>query len=146
MRISSDEVFYEDILWFATNQNGDILAFTSGVNGNVPEFVCESRENADILEDYFLHHQKKITNVKEMIDLSMKSPSYQKFCYDLARKGIRYYDAVIDTSYYTEICSPEIALSIRDIPTYISKILSKQIILTNFPNKEIKIIGAYGIW
>ncbi|MBD5101435.1 MAG: hypothetical protein HDT27_01825, partial [Subdoligranulum sp.] len=50
-----------DILWFAVDKNGYIGAFTSGGSNVVPEFVCCSKEETEILENYFSEYLKPST-------------------------------------------------------------------------------------
>ena len=40
MRITELETRYTDIMWFAVDKLGNILECTSGIYGNIPEFVC----------------------------------------------------------------------------------------------------------
>lgn len=40
-------------VWFATDKYDRIIALTSDGFANIPEFICESKENAQLLEDYF---------------------------------------------------------------------------------------------
>lgn len=51
MRITEEELEYLDITWFAVDKYGRILELTSAGSGHIPEFICESKENANILED-----------------------------------------------------------------------------------------------
>ena len=65
MRISELEVEYEDILWFAIDKFHRVIAFTSGVYGHVPEFVCRSKEETILIENYFDNCGKR-TEIKHI--------------------------------------------------------------------------------
>ena len=54
MRITNIDLQCEDLMWFAIDQNGCVLEFTSGGMGNVPEFVCADRESNDLLVNFFI--------------------------------------------------------------------------------------------
>ena len=53
MRISEIELQCEDVMWFAADSNGNIFECTSAGCGNVPEYICKSKEDTDTLLDYF---------------------------------------------------------------------------------------------
>ena len=60
MRITVLDLCTEDLTWFGIDSFGRVFSCFSGVNGNVPEFVCRSREETDILEEYFTEQAEKI--------------------------------------------------------------------------------------
>ena len=49
MRISIIDLQCEDIMWFGVDKNNYIFECTSAGCGNVPEFVCCSKENTNKL-------------------------------------------------------------------------------------------------
>ena len=50
MRITEIDLQCEDIMWFGVDNQNHIFACTSAGCGNVPEFVCKSKENTTFLE------------------------------------------------------------------------------------------------
>ncbi len=54
MRFTDIELEYSDILWFAVDRNGYLAGFTSGGTLFVPEFVRKSKEEAELLETFFV--------------------------------------------------------------------------------------------
>jgi hypothetical protein len=108
MRITKEELEYLDITWFAVDKYGRILELTSAGSGHIPEFICESKENANILEDYF--ENKAINN---FIDFSEKRLYY----FDA-------YDGKNRTTNYIKKSSPSNPLLISQLPKHIFDILS----------------------
>ena len=68
MRISEIDLQCNDIMWFAIDNNGYIVALTSGGEGNVPEYVCRSKEETDKLEEYFMCTAADIGDATLLID------------------------------------------------------------------------------
>ncbi len=52
-KISSDECFVIDMEWYGVDRQGNIAVFCSAGEGYLPEFVCEDKERADELIEYF---------------------------------------------------------------------------------------------
>lgn len=67
MRISEIDLQCEDIMWFAIDSKGNIFECTSAGCGNVPEYVCKSREETDILLEYFTEKAPVVTKAKLLI-------------------------------------------------------------------------------
>ena len=108
MRITKEELEYLDITWFAVDKYGRILELTSAGSGHIPEFICASKENTKILEDYF---ENGASN--DLIDFF--------------GKGLYYFDAYDGenhTTNYKKISSPSNPLLISQLPKHISDILS----------------------
>lgn len=108
MRFSKEELEYSDITWFAIDKQGKIIELTSAGSGHVPEFICESKENANILEDYF---ENKASN--NFIEFSEKRLYY----FDA-------YDGKNRTTNYIKKSSPSNPLLISQLPKHIFDILS----------------------
>lgn len=119
MRITKEELAYSDITWFAVDKHGRIIEFTSAGSGNVPEFVCASMENTDLLTDYFA-------------DLSER---------------LYYFDACDGrnrTTNYIKKTSPSDPLQFSQLPVHISDILSKNRLDIDVENVEaITVEHAY---
>ncbi len=106
MRFTEIELQCEDILWFAIDVNGHIMAFTSGGAGCVPEFVCSNKENTYSLQDYFLDEY--------MPDLELEEKGL--FCYD-----VNYDDNYGNT--YSKTTTPESPINFNDLPDKIKELL-----------------------
>lgn len=52
-RIGSEECFVMDMEWYGVDRRGNIAVFCSTGEGCIPEFVCEDRERAEALIEYF---------------------------------------------------------------------------------------------
>lgn len=66
MRFSEIDLQCEDIMWFAVDENNAVVAFTSGGCGNIPEFVCCSREETEALENFFMN-EAEISTVGHLL-------------------------------------------------------------------------------
>ena len=127
MRISEIDLQCEDIMWFATDHNGNIFECTSAGCGNVPEYVCRSREETETLLDYFMEKAPTVTSFQllisaednDLIDDVKKLASKGLFCFDITD-----YD---NDDKYSCIAIPENAIKISDLPSDIQKLLSDHI-------------------
>ena len=108
MRIIEEELEYLDITWFAVDKYGRVLELTSAGSGHIPEFICESKENANILEDYF---ENKASN--NFIEFSENRLYY----FDA-------YDGKNRTTNYIKKSSPSNPLLISQLPKHVFDILS----------------------
>lgn len=90
MRYSEIDLQCEDITWFGVDANNHIIAFASGGIGNIPEFVCRSKEEAEELYNYFYDTLAKTTAghalvagcnslISEFVELSSKG----LYCFDV---------------------------------------------------------------
>lgn len=127
MRISEIDLQCEDIMWFAIDRNGNIFECTSAGCGNVPEYVCRSREETDALLQYFMENAPTITSSKllipaednDLIDEAKKLSSKGLYCFDITD-----YD---NDDKYSCIAIPEKALKVSELPNDIQKLLSDHI-------------------
>ena len=127
MRISEIDLQCEDIMWFATDNKGNIFECTSAGCGNVPEYVCRSREETETLLDYFMEKAPSITTSKllipaednDLISEVKKLSSKGLYCFDLTD-----YD---NDDKYTCISIPEKAVNISELPENIQALLSDHI-------------------
>ena len=124
MRISEIDLQCEDIMWFAVDRKGHVFECTSAGCGNVPEYVCKSREETETLLDYFTQKAQIITSSKlldsaednELVDDAKKLASKGLYCFDITD-----YD---NDDKYNCIAVPEKAIYISDLPENIQKLLS----------------------
>ena len=95
MRITAIDLQCEDIMWFGIDNNNHIFECTSAGCGNVPEFVCISKENTDKLLDYFMNELQEFTEEKLLVEY-IDTNSLLKDCIHLSKKGIFCYDIYED--------------------------------------------------
>ena len=129
MRITRIDLQCYDILWFAIDNNGCIIAFTSGGKSDVPEFVCRSKSETERLEDFFMSLPNDYSPSKLLIDNDGSQLAID--AEELAQKGIYYFDTYSDIEYeygYSKVSYPDKALHVSDLPSDIQKLLSDHII------------------
>ncbi len=123
MRISEIKLQCEDIMWFATDNQGNIFECTSAGCGNVPEYVCRSQEETDALLEYFSEEAPVVTTSKLMIP--KEDNDLVKDILDLSSKGIYCFDVtdIDDDEKYNLIAAPENAIHLSDLPAEIQDLL-----------------------
>lgn len=123
MKFSETDLICEDIMWFGIDKNGYIFECTSAGVGNIPAFVCKSREETDMLEEYFLNTATKTTVGKILI--KDEENDLCNDCKTLSSKGLFCYDAVIEDNHhdYIKIAEPEEPITINDLPDEIKSIM-----------------------
>lgn len=124
MRISEIDLQCEDIMWFAIDDNGNVFECTSAGCGNVPEYVCRSREKTEILLDYFTTQAPVITTAILLIPAD--DSELVADASDLAAKGLHCFDITDynDEEHYHCVAIPEKALNITALPSNIQHILA----------------------
>ena len=130
MRITELETQYTDIMWFAVDKLGNIIECTSGIYGNVPEFVCMSKENTDFLENYFINILEKSTDAIILKDESFGTALLDD-CKELSQKGLYCFDAYNGREhreYYTKISEPVVSLKLEKLPNDIQNLLKNNIL------------------
>ncbi|MCF0110349.1 MAG: hypothetical protein HUJ58_00475 [Erysipelotrichaceae bacterium] len=124
MRISDIDLQCEDIMWFGIDTNGNIFECTSAGCGNVPEYVCRSREETNTLLEYFSDTAPRITDAKLLIPASDNDLTTDAI--KLASKGIFCFD-ITDYDHdevYHCIAIPKRPLHVSELPEEIRKLLS----------------------
>ena len=124
MKYSKTELQYEDIMWFGVDKNGCIFECTTGGEGNVPAFVRDSKENTELLADYFLNSLPHSSPSKLLIpdDASPLAEDSK----NLSGKGIFCFDTAVEENRpheYKKIAAPDIPLKLSALPDNIRKIL-----------------------
>ena len=125
MKITELDLQCEDIMWFAVDNHGHIFACTSAGEGNVTAFVCDSRENVDFLENFFLNELQIITQPRHYIHAGYENQLLNDFI-DLAKKGIYCFDSHIDDHQqrkYRRITAPIRPISFNELPDNIQHLL-----------------------
>ncbi|MBQ7501628.1 hypothetical protein IJT93_02790 [bacterium] len=145
MRYSETDLQCEDLMWFGADINGCIFACTSGGIGSVPEFVCRSREETELLEEFFMEKMPKTTAGILLIPADGCPLAEDGLL--LASKGIFCFDAVTDGEYpdaYKKIARPETPIKISELPEKIKLILDSHIVNTNIADRSfLKIQHAF---
>lgn len=129
MRISRIDLQIEDIMWFAVDKNGCVISLTSGGKGDVPEFVCRSKEETELLENFFMDLPTGFSNAELLIDRDGSLLATETEA--LAKKGIYCFDVCsefADDYRYYKTAYPDKALHILDLPDNIQTIMSDHII------------------
>lgn len=124
MRISEIDLQCEDIMWFAVDSKGNIFECTSAGCGNVPEYVCKSREETDTLLEYFTEKAPVLTKAKLLIPAEDNDLTAD--ITDLSSKGLYCFDL---TDYdhddlYSMVSLPEKPINVSDLPVNIQESLS----------------------
>ena len=123
MKYSKIELQCEDIMWFGVDKNGLIFECTSGGLGCVPSFVCNSKEETELLEEFFLDVPDDFDY--ELYNSDESNELYQD-CIILSSKGIFCYDVAVAEERideYKRISEPIKPLTINDLPEDIKAIM-----------------------
>lgn len=127
--ISTDECEFIDIEWYGVDKQGNIAVFCSGGEGDLPEFICESKERVDELMEYFDKIPKTTSGIlrfpKDIIGLA------EQVAINFSDKGLYYFDSDdgkrlgVSTlqKYYTKHSYPKKPLKYKLLPKHIREIL-----------------------
>jgi hypothetical protein len=138
VRISEIERYNEDLEWFGIDRNQHVAHFDTGPYGLIPESVAASREELDVVVNFFTEglgvttaaekHCNVFTKVK-LIDDSIEGKEnffiqYLEFC----QKGIYCYEADNRFKFggqYFKVCTPHSPIIASSLPAEIFSILQK---------------------
>ena len=130
MRFTEIDLQIDDIMWFGVDMNGCIFACTSAGIANVPEFVCASKEQTELIEDYFTKELEKTTSA--VLEAPYVDNPLMRDATGLAEKGVFSFDAVTDNSEhnreYVKIASPKTPIRYAALPDDIKKLLQDHIV------------------
>lgn len=126
-RIPVCEWEHMDMEWYGVDGKGNIAVFCSGGAGNLPEFVCENRERADELIDYF----DMLPKMTGSVLMFPQSKGAEQCARNFSDKGLYYFDANDGTrigictfhEYYTKQSYPQFPLKYEQLPEKIQEIL-----------------------
>jgi len=126
-RMDALECQYTDVEWYGIDRKGNIAVFLSAGTGNVPEFVCESKERAEALNAFF----DSAPLICNAIVCQERSEGTVKLAQELAGKGMYYFDSDDGTKaghcngqrYYTKCAYPEKMLKYVELPEHIRDML-----------------------
>lgn len=144
MRITAIDLQCEDIMWFGRDINNHIFECTSAGCGNVPEFVCISKENTERLLNFFMNELAEFTEEKVLIEYD-DTNSLLDDCIHLSRKGIYCYDIYEDDEQqYIKISEPLKPLEFDSLPSDIKDILKNSSVnVSVMTDKFISVEHAY---
>lgn len=147
MRFTEIDLQINDIMWFGIDMNGFIFACTTAGTASVPEFVCMSKEQTELLADYFMEKLK--TTTAENLEMPYIDNPLINDAIMLAKKGIFVFDAASDDlahdDDYVRIASPQIPLQFTKLPDEMQKLLRDHIVSVDVAReKYICVEHAYG--
>ena len=144
MRITEIDLQCEDIMWFGIDSQNHIFECTSAGCGNVPEFVCQSKENTEYLSEFFMEKLQESTQEKMLVEY-VETNQLLNDCALLARKGIYCFDIYEENEQqYVKIVEPMEPLNYDKLPKKIKDILDDNGVDINvMSEKIIKVEHAY---
>lgn len=135
MRYSNIDLQCTDIMWFGIDIEGHIAAFTSGGEAFVPEFVCRSKSETELLENFFLNQLEASTQY--ILAVEEKDNYLIRDSKILSSKGLFCFDVSSAKDIDYELIShPQTPLSMDDLPTEIIIILQSHRMRNSFTNTE----------
>lgn len=134
MRFSKVDLQCEDIMWFGVDKNEYIFACTSGGIGNIPEFVCKSKEETERLRNFFTDSLP--TKTKGQLLIPEEDTLLCQDGMNLAKKGIYCFDVSDDGDEYVKISEPCVPLKIYELPQKIQKLMNKHFVDINISEKN----------
>ena len=145
MRYTEIDLQIEDVMWFGIDRNGFVISCTTAGIGNVPEFVCRSKEETEKLYDFF--SAKLSDKADYSLNVKKEDNDLINEAIALAKKGVFCFDAVVDDNHYGEyrkISSPNTPLSYRTLPLEIQNIIGDhQIDIDVIQSNMLSIPHAY---
>ena len=142
-------MFFMDIEWYGVDKNGNIAVFCNAGKANVPEFVCENRERAEEIAEYFEMRERTTNSILYFHSIE----SAEQIAKDFSDKGLFYFDANDGTqfgvatlhTYYTKLSTPLKPLKYNTLPERIRRLLKNNYMeVEDFSSmNEIHIMHAY---
>ena len=142
MKISEQEQEETDFDWFCLDLNGEVGHFTTAGFKKLPKSVAESKENLDLLANYFLNvasdHSGHIVDPE--LSLAIPEPQnrgerYLKSFVSMADKGLYSYDIasyVEAGGSYFRVASPAKPLYGSELPPEIREVLGRTVLAIRF--------------
>ena len=130
MRYTEIDLQCEDIMWFGVDKTGAIFECTTGGIGNVPEFVCKSKETNELLCKFFIESLSTTTEANLLCDYDEEN-DLLKDCISLAQKGIYCFDISEDEKYegdYIKISVPKNPINLESLPERIKELMKDRIV------------------
>jgi hypothetical protein len=144
MRITEINLQCEDIMWFGIDNQNHIFECTSAGCGNVPEFVCQSKENAETLLEFFMDELDEFTEAKLLVEYVDDNQLLNE-CVQLSRKGIYCFDIYEENErQYAKIVEPVEPLNYDVLPQKIKEIfVDNRVNIDVMKEKIISVKHAY---
>ena len=128
--ICAEECFALDMEWYGVDRQGHIAVFCSAGEGNLPKFVCEDRERADQLIEYFGGLEQSTGSTL----LFPKTKRAEQVAREFSDRGLYYFDADDGTrpgistlhKHYTQHSRPQIPLRCAELPGWVRELLRHQ--------------------
>lgn len=137
MRITETDLQCEDIMWFGIDNRNHIFECTSAGCGNVPEFVCQSKENTYALLDFFMNELEEHTQENLLIEYD-DTNQLLKDCIKLSRKGIYCFDIYkSNEKKYAKIAEPVTPLNYNVLPQKVKAIIEENKVDIDVMNANI---------
>lgn len=144
MRITEIDLQCEDIMWFGIDSHNHIFGCTSAGCGNVPEFVCKSKQNTDDMLDFFMNKLDEFTEGTLLVEYVDTNQLLKDFI-QLSRKGIYCFDINKENEQqYVKIAEPINPLDYDELPQEVKNVFSdNRVDLDVMIQKIIKVEHAY---
>ena len=147
MRYTEIDLQINDIMWFGIDMDGFIFTCTTAGTANVPEFVRMSKEQTELLADFFM--EKLETTTEEILETPYIDNALINDAIILSKKGLFVFDAVPDDlaheGDYIRISSPQTPIQFTKLPDEIQNLLRGHIVSVDVAKeKYIRIEHAYG--
>lgn len=144
MRITEINLQCEDIMWFGIDNQNHIFECTSAGCGNVPEFVCQSKENVETLLEFFMDELDEFTEAKLLVEYVDDNQLLNE-CVQLSRKGIYCFDIYEENErQYAKIVEPVEPLNYDVLPQKIKEIfVDNRVNIDVMKEKIISVKHAY---
>lgn len=144
MRITEIDLQCEDIMWFGIDSHNHIFEYTSAGCGNVPEFVCKSKQNTDDMLDFFMNKLDEFTEGILLVEYVNTNQLLKDFIL-LLRKGIYCFDINKENEQqYVKIAEPINPLDYDELPQEVKNVFSdNRVDLDVMIQKIIRVEHAY---
>ena len=124
MRITEIDLQCEDVMWFGVDKQNHVFECTSAGCGNVPEFVCKSKENTAFLVDFFVQELNEFTQENLLVNYNNANELLND-CIQLSRKGIYCFDIFEkNEKQYVKIIEPIKPLHFDELPQKVKELLN----------------------
>jgi hypothetical protein len=152
MEVSDLEQETQDLDWFALDEEGTIGHFATGGSGKLPRSVAASRDNMNMLTEFFRTHFANFTtpiiNPKLGLHVSLKDEdAKEKYLQDylnMASRGLYSYDCLLTgkkpTGYFL-VAQPTTPLQLTLLPREIRSLLEMTVLQASFRKSDEITVG-----
>jgi hypothetical protein len=139
MEINTEEMFSTDWDWFAVDQEGRLAHFASGGYRNLPKTVRSSKEDLDLLLEYFSGLEVRVRPLVEQHFNEKVAPDGAQLDWssfiEMAGRGLYSYDTEMTpgaTGNYLLVVRPPMPLTLGQLPPDIQSILRRTTLAVDF--------------